>query len=125
MFVDFAKGHGTRNDFVLFADPDDLLDLTDGAGAPSCATGGPGSAATASCVPCAASLVAEWDGDPDVWFMDYRNADGSIAEMCGNGLRVFLRYLAEEGLVDRRVCLGARPGPGCGRADSWPTAGSR
>ena len=27
------------------------------------------------------------------WFMDYRNADGSIAEMCGNGVRVFVRYL--------------------------------
>ena len=27
------------------------------------------------------------------WFMDYRNADGSIAEMCGNGIRVFARYL--------------------------------
>lgn len=32
--------------------------------------------------------------------MDYRNADASIAEMCGNGLRVFLRYLLTEGLVD-------------------------
>ena len=31
--------------------------------------------------------------------MDYRNADGSIAEMCGNGLRVFARYLLEHGLV--------------------------
>ncbi len=27
--------------------------------------------------------------------MDYRNADGSKAEMCGNGIRVFARYLAE------------------------------
>jgi diaminopimelate epimerase len=32
--------------------------------------------------------------------MDYRNADGSISEMCGNGVRVFARYLAREGLVD-------------------------
>ncbi len=32
------------------------------------------------------------------WFMDYRNADGSIAEMCGNGVRVFARYLVEAGL---------------------------
>ena len=31
--------------------------------------------------------------------MDYRNSDGSIAEMCGNGIRVFARYLAERGLV--------------------------
>jgi diaminopimelate epimerase len=33
------------------------------------------------------------------WFMDYRNADGSLAEMCGNGIRVFARYLADRGLV--------------------------
>jgi diaminopimelate epimerase len=32
--------------------------------------------------------------------MDYRNADGSVAEMCGNGVRVFARYLTEKGLVD-------------------------
>ncbi len=32
------------------------------------------------------------------WFMDYRNADGSMAEMCGNGIRVFARYLVDEGL---------------------------
>ena len=34
--------------------------------------------------------IQEWSGDPDIWFMDYRNADGSIAEMCGNGVRVFV-----------------------------------
>ena len=33
------------------------------------------------------------------WFMDYRNADGSVAEMCGNGIRVFARYLLEHGLA--------------------------
>jgi diaminopimelate epimerase len=32
--------------------------------------------------------------------MDYRNADGSVAEMCGNGVRVFARFLTEKGLVD-------------------------
>ena len=31
--------------------------------------------------------------------MDYRNADGSVAEMCGNGVRVFARYLVEAGLA--------------------------
>ncbi|NEE58038.1 diaminopimelate epimerase, partial [Streptomyces sp. SID8455] len=35
------------------------------------------------------------------WFMDYRNADGSIAEMCGNGVRVFAHYLQREGLVEQ------------------------
>jgi diaminopimelate epimerase len=33
------------------------------------------------------------------WFMDYRNADGSVAEMCGNGVRVFGRYLLDHELV--------------------------
>lgn len=37
--------------------------------------------------------------DSDGWFMDYRNADGSVAEMCGNGARVFARYLAESELA--------------------------
>ncbi len=36
---------------------------------------------------------------PAEWFMDYRNADGSVAEMCGNGVRVFARYLLEHGLA--------------------------
>ena len=33
------------------------------------------------------------------WFMDYWNADGSLAEMCGNGVRVFARYLIDAGLA--------------------------
>ena len=33
------------------------------------------------------------------WFMDYWNADGSFAEMCGNGVRVFARYLLDTGLA--------------------------
>ncbi|MDN5559586.1 MAG: diaminopimelate epimerase, partial [Ruaniaceae bacterium] len=33
------------------------------------------------------------------WFMDYRNADGSLSEMCGNGIRVFVAYLRAEGLI--------------------------
>jgi diaminopimelate epimerase len=41
------------------------------------------------------------------WFMDYRNADGSIAEMCGNGVRVFARYLLAHGLVDGPACVVA------------------
>ena len=58
------------------------------------------------------------------WFMDYRNADGSVAEMCGNGVRVFVRYLLDEGLADRADGAGRRPGPGCGRPTVLPTAGS-
>src|SRR5215211_7112560 len=46
-----------------------------------------------------AKHVDGWDGDAALWFMDYRNADGSIAEMCGNGIRVFVRFLLEQDLV--------------------------
>jgi diaminopimelate epimerase len=44
--------------------------------------------------------------------MDYRNADGSVAEMCGNGIRVFARHLYDEGLVpaDRPVSIATRSG---------------
>ena len=46
-----------------------------------------------------AKHIEGWDGDGQLWFMDYSNADGSIAEMCGDGVRVFVRYLVEEGLA--------------------------
>ena len=45
------------------------------------------------------------------FFMDYRNADGSLAEMCGNGARVFVRYLDATGLVtDNDVVIATRGG---------------
>jgi diaminopimelate epimerase len=48
--------------------------------------------------------------------MDHRNADGSYAEMCGNGIRLFLHVLVTEGLLDRATCeagvlVGTRGGP--------------
>lgn len=43
--------------------------------------------------------------------MDYRNADGSLAEMCGNGVRVFARYLVVAGMVEPgEVLVGTRAG---------------
>src|ERR1022692_2505228 len=56
------------------------------------------------------------DEPPAEWFMDYRNADGSVAEMCGNGIRVFARYLLDHCLVrDLAFTVGTRSGPrGCG-----------
>lgn len=48
----------------------------------------------------------------DTWFMDYRNADGSFAEMCGNGVRVFVRYLVAAGWAGQGgVTVGTRSGP--------------
>ena len=42
------------------------------------------------------------------WFMDYRNADGSVSEMCGNGIRVFARYLADHEGVDVGEAVAGR-----------------
>lgn len=103
----FAKGHGARNDFVLFADPTGELDLTDRQVAGICdRRAGIG-----------ADGVLRAVRDPEgLWFMDYRNADGSVAEMCGNGLRVFLRFLATERLADGdTVTVATRAGRRTGR----------
>ena len=98
----FVKGHGARNDFVLFTDPEGRVELSDAEVAAVCdRRAGIGADGV---------LRAVHDADGQ-WFMDYRNADGSLAEMCGNGLRVFLRYLAAEGLVHAdQVTVGTRAG---------------
>ena len=110
--LSFAKGHGTRNDFVLVTDADDARPLTDDdvrfLADRRSGIGGDGVLRAVR-----ARHVPGWDGDPGLWFMDYRNADGSIAEMCGNGVRVFARYLVEEGLVPEgttSIDLGTRAG---------------
>lgn len=110
MQIEFAKGHGTRNDFVLFVDPDNLYDLAPEEVAFLCdRRGGIGADGVLRAV--RAEFVPGFEGETDRWFMDYRNADGSVAEMCGNGLRVFLRYLAEEGLVSGpEVTVATRAG---------------
>src|SRR5450755_4268673 len=84
--VQFLKGHGTENDFVLLPDPDALLDLT-----PELVQrltdrrAGIGGDGVIRVVPTAAVEDASWQAAEAPWFMDYRNADGSLAEMCGNG----------------------------------------
>ena len=106
----FAKGHGTRNDFVVYTDHSGLLDLDPAEVRFLCdRRGGVGADGILRAV--RAKHIAGWDGDPEIWFMDYRNADGSVAEMCGNGVRVFVRYLYEAGLVNERtVTIGTRAG---------------
>ena len=98
----FTKGHGTGNDFVLVADPDGELDLVPSAIARLCDRHlGIGADGFLRAVRVGADPAAGPADDPDVvWFMDYRNADGSIAEMCGNGIRVFTAFLLEEGLAE-------------------------
>jgi len=94
----FAKGHATGNDFVIIDDPHGMQDLAPDAVAALCnrhtGVGGDGLLRVVR-----AGQVAGHEFDPDLWFMDYRNADGSVAEMCGNGLRLFSRYLLNDQLV--------------------------
>ena len=59
------------------------------------------------------AALAEGAGQGEAeWFMDYRNADGSLAQMCGNGTRVFAAYLAAAGLADLAEAVACRSGPG-------------
>ena len=108
----FAKGHGTENDFVLLPDPDGTLDLTPDLVRALCdRRAGLGADGVLRVVRSAAYPDAAGLADRAEWFMDYRNADGSIAEMCGNGVRVFVRYLYEQGLVPLgRLDVGTRAG---------------
>jgi diaminopimelate epimerase len=103
--MEFAKGHGTGNDFVIIPDPEDRLVLTPKLVAALCdrrfGIGGDG----------VLRVVRGPDSGAE-WFMDYRNADGSIAEICGNGVRVFARYLVETELIaTREVTVATRAGP--------------
>ncbi len=118
----FLKGHGTENDFVLLPDHDGAIHgpLAAERVAALCdrraGIGGDGvvrvirTAALAAYDAAAAALSGE--ADAPEWFMDYRNADGSVAEMCGNATRVFARHLLEEGLVPagQPVRIGTRAG---------------
>ena len=113
-----TKAHGTGNDFILVPDFAGTLDLPAEAVASVCdrhfgigADGLIRVVRTAS-VPEAADVARDF---PEAeWFMDYRNADGSIAQMCGNGLRVFVHYLRVQGVIDlkpgRSVTVATRGG---------------
>ncbi|TDV40348.1 diaminopimelate epimerase [Actinophytocola oryzae] len=108
MGIPFLKGHGTQNDFVLLPDLYATLDLTPARVRVLCdRRAGLGADGVLRVVPSKAVDGAE-DG---LWFMDYRNGDGSVAEMCGNGVRVFARYLVDAGLVtEPEFTIGTRAG---------------
>ncbi|MBT0769280.1 diaminopimelate epimerase [Kineosporia sp. J2-2] len=107
----FVKGHGTENDFVLLDDPDGRIDLTPelirhladrraGLGADGV-------------IRVVRSAAAGQDARAE-WFMDYWNSDGSAAEMCGNGSRVFVAHLLRRGWIelddDTEVLIATRGG---------------
>jgi diaminopimelate epimerase len=105
----FAKGHGTGNDFVIVPDLDGRLDLAAWQVRRLCdRRTGIGADGVLRIVGAAAAAGQAVGAS---WFMDYRNADGSDAEMCGNGIRVLARYLADRGLAaDRQIAIGTRSG---------------
>ena len=111
--IEFLKGHGTENDFLLLPDPTGRLDLTPSRVRALCDRHcGLGADGVLRAVPGALVSDAPPGTSPDDWFMDYRNADGSFAEMCGNGIRVFARYLIDAGLVaDPEFRIASRSGP--------------
>jgi diaminopimelate epimerase len=98
----FTKGHGTENDFVLVPDLDGTLELTPAqVQRLTDRRAGLGGDGVIRVVPTRHAVdddVRALAADAE-WFMDYRNADGSLAQMCGNGARVFAAYLLREGLV--------------------------
>lgn len=114
----FTKGHGTQNDFVILSDPGAELDLTVELIATLCdrqrGIGADGllRVARAGALVEAGVLASLPDGvADDDWFMDYRNGDGSVAEMCGNGVRVFAHYCRARGLVGTdEFTVGSRAG---------------
>jgi diaminopimelate epimerase len=108
------KGHGTGNDFVVVPDLDGALELGPALVRALCdrhaGIGADGvlRIVRAANEPAAAAMAAD-----ATYFMDYRNADGSIAEMCGNGIRVLLRYLVTAGLVEHVAAVATRGGIMC------------
>ncbi|MCZ2840045.1 diaminopimelate epimerase [Modestobacter sp. VKM Ac-2985] len=118
-------GHGTENDFVVLPDPDGdgwpearldpelvrrLCDRRAGLGGDGVLR-----VVRSRHVPDAPGVLGAALAECE-WFMDHRNADGSYAEMCGNGIRLFLHVLLAEGLLERAaadagVLVGTRGGP--------------
>lgn len=115
----FTKGHGTQNDFVLLPDLHAQLALAPAAVAALCdrrrGLGADGvlRVTTAGAVVDAGVLDRLPEGvEAGDWYMDYRNADGSLAQMCGNGVRVFAHYLRASGLEERdEFVVGSLAGP--------------
>ncbi|MEU0254423.1 diaminopimelate epimerase [Streptomyces sp. NPDC006184] len=98
--IAFLKGHGTENDFVIVPDPENAIELPPATVAALCdRRAGIGGDGVLHVVRSAAHPEARAMASEAEWFMDYRNGDGSVAEMCGNGVRVFARYLQHAGHV--------------------------
>ena len=128
----FAKGHGTQNDFVVLPDPDGRLTLAPAAVAALCdrrrGLGADGVLRVTRAAAAQSAGVFDRIPEgvaPDDWYMDYRNADGSIAQMCGNGVRVFAHYLRASGLESRdEFVVGSLAGPRPVVLHDWDATGA-
>lgn len=116
--LEFTKGQGTGNDFVLFTDADGEHALTPEQVRAVCdrhfGVGADGVIRAVRSARLEAGAAALAEEPAAEWFMDYWNADGSLSEMCGNGIRVYLRYLIDQGLVElapgASIAIGTRSG---------------
>src|SRR5438094_464281 len=90
----FVKSHGAGNDFVLIEDLKDELRLNADFVAAVCdrhfGVGADG----------VIRIARAPDAD---FFMDYFNAGGDVAEMCGNGIRCLAKYVADRGITDAKT----------------------
>jgi diaminopimelate epimerase len=108
----FVKGHGTANDFILYNNENLSVKISPAQVVVLCnrrsglgADGVIGAVRTKNI-----NLDGIEHGDA-TWFMDHQNADGSYAEMCGNGARVFARYLVANGLeTEKEFSISTRGG---------------
>ncbi len=84
--IDFTKSHGLGNDFILIEDLEGNLEIRPELVRAVCdrhfGIGADG-------------LLLVQNSSRADYFMNYFNADGSRAEMCGNGIRVFAKYIYE------------------------------
>lgn len=94
MIIRFSKMHGTKNDFVVFHDLDQkialspeqvsrLCDRREGVGADG--------------------VIVVRPSEGADFFMDYINSDGTIAEMCGNGIRCLAKYVYDNSLTGKKT----------------------
>lgn len=107
----WLKGHGTENDFVLLPDHDGTIHgELDGAFVAALCHRRRGIGADGVMRVVRTQALGEQSAGE--WFMDYKNADGSVSEMCGNGIRVFALHLVQEGLADpsKPFVIGTRDG---------------
>ncbi|RUQ21112.1 diaminopimelate epimerase [Kocuria sp. HSID16901] len=116
--VELTKAHGTGNDFVIVTDPEGNLALDAELVAAVCdrhqGIGADGFIRAIRSEHLAEGRSVVESHSSAEWFMDYRNSDGSLSEMCGNGVRAFVHYLSHEGLVSleegQSLTIGTRDG---------------